>query len=164
MAILNTQSILTLFQMESPIYELFIRATVIYVGILILMRILPRRTGGELAIMDLIFVILIAEGASHALGDYTSITEGFVIIASLMFWNYFVNLLSFHIPFIERLISAPPIKIIQNGKLLRKNMRMEYLTEEELMDSLRKEGIERTEDVKCAFIESDGKISIIKAL
>lgn len=152
---------MSLFQMESSILTLVTRASVIYLGILFLMRILPRRTGGELAIMDLIFVLLIAEGASHALGDYTTITEGFVVIVSLMLLNYFVNLLSFHIPFVEKLISTPPIQIIKDGKLLRKNMRKEYLTEEELMISLRKEGLEKVEEVKNAFIESDGKISIV---
>lgn len=125
------------------------------------MRILPRRTGGELAIMDLIFIILIAEAASHALGDYTSVTEGFVVIITLVGWNYIVNLLSFHIPFIERIVSAPPLQVIKNGKLLRRNMRMEYLTEEELMDQLRKEGIIDVNEVQAAFVESDGKISVM---
>ena len=41
-------------------------------------------------------------------------------------------------------------------------MRREDLTEEELMDYMRKEGVEDVKAVKSAFIEGDGKISIIK--
>ena len=50
-----------------------------------------------------------------------------------MVWNWLMNDLSYRVPLIERLISAPPIEVIRNGKLLRRNMRREYLTEEELM-------------------------------
>ncbi len=149
------------FSIEASIPELIIRGSVLYWGILLLMRILPRRTGGEMAMMDLIFIILIAEAASHALGDYTSVSAGFVVILTLVIWNYLVNLLSYKIPFFERLVSAPPLQIIKDGKVLQRNMRREYLTKEELIEHLRKEGIEDINEVKAAFIESEGQITII---
>src|SRR5690606_10104028 len=112
--------------------------------------------------MDLIFVLLIAEAATHSLGGYSSVTEGFIVIGTLMAWNYAINFLSYHIPFFENIVSSPPLPIIKNGKLFRRNMRREYLTEEELMDHLRMEGIEKIEDVKSAFVEGDGKISVVR--
>ncbi len=151
-----------IFKIENSILELIIKGTVMYLGILALFRILPRRTGGELAMMDLIFVLLIAEAATHSLGGYSSITEGFIVIATLMGWNYAINFLSYHIPFFENFVSSPPLPIIKNGKLLHRNMRREYLTKEELMDHLRIEGIDNVEDVKSAFVEGDGKISVVK--
>jgi len=151
----------TIFQVETPVWELVTRGSVIYLGILFLFRVLPRRTGGELAMMDLIFVLLIAEAATHSLGDYSSVTEGFIVIGTVMAWNYAINFLSYHIPFFENIVSSPPLPIIKNGKLLRRNMRREYLTEEELMDHLRMEGLEKIEEVKSAFVEGDGKISVV---
>lgn len=151
-----------LFKMESHIAVPILRGTILYIGILIIMRLLPRRTGGELAMMDLIFVLLIAEGASHALGDYTSITEGFIVIVTLLAWNYLINLLSYHSSFFEKLVSAPPLQIIKNGKMITKNMRIEYLTKEELFEQLRKQGIDDISTIKKAFIESDGKISVVQ--
>ncbi|WP_266205125.1 DUF421 domain-containing protein [Pontibacter kalidii] len=150
-----------LFYIESPVSELIIRGSVLYLGILLLMRLLPRRTGGELATMDLLFVVLIAEAATHSLGGYSSIADGFIVIATLMAWNYTINLLSYHIPFIEKLVSAPALQIIKDGKLLRRNMRRELLTEEELVDHLRIKGIEDVKDIKSAYIEGDGEISFI---
>lgn len=149
------------FVLETPLLELIVRGSVLYFGILVLMRLMPRRTGGELAMMDLVFVILIAEAASHAMGDYTAIADGFVLIITFMAWNYLINLLSFHIPFIERLVSAPPIQVVKDGQLLRRNMRREYLTEEELMDHVRQQGIEEINDVKAAYVEGEGKITVI---
>ena len=57
-----------------------------------------RRTGGELATMDLIFVFLIAEATSPAMGDFTSVADGILLIVILMTWNYLVNFLSYHPP------------------------------------------------------------------
>lgn len=151
----------SIFQVETSFLELVARGSVMYLGILFLFRVLPRRTGGELAMMDLIFVLLIAEAATHSLGGYSSVTEGFIVIGTLMAWNYAINFLSYHIPFFENIVSSPPLLIIKNGKLFRRNMRREYLTEEELMDHLRMEGIEKIEDVKSAFVEGDGKISVV---
>jgi uncharacterized membrane protein YcaP (DUF421 family) len=152
---------LKVFAPETPFWELVARGAVLYFGILILMRFMPRRTGGELATMDLIFVILIAEAAAHAMGDYTSLTDGILLIAILMAWNYLVNFLSYHIPLVEKLVSAPPLQVVKDGRLLRRNMRREFLTEEELMDHLRQEGIENLKDVKEAYIEGEGKITVI---
>lgn len=151
-----------IFAIETHFMALVLRATFLYLGILFLLRLLPRRTGGEVAPTDLVFVVLIVEGASHALGDYTSVTEGFIVICTFLAWNYFLNFLSYHVPFVEKLLFSPPLLIIKNGKIIRKNLRKEYLTNEELYDQLRKEGIEDINEIKTAHVESDGKISFIK--
>jgi uncharacterized membrane protein YcaP (DUF421 family) len=59
-------------------------------------------------------------------------------------------------------VSAPSIEVVRNGKLLRRNMRHEYLTEAELMSHLRTEGVDRIEEVKSARVESDGRISVLQ--
>lgn len=148
--------------LETALIELLARATLLYFGFLTLVRLMPRRTGGEIATMDLIFVLLIAEAAAHSLGDYTSLADGGVMIAAFMGWNWLINALSYRFPAIERLVSAKPIEVIKRGKLLRRNMRREYLTEEELIGHLRIEGIDRLDLVKSAYIESDGRISVVR--
>lgn len=152
-----------LFTLETPLFELLARGSLLYAGILALMRFMPRRTGNELAVMDLIFLLLITEVASHSLGDYTSLGDGLVLILVLMGWDYLINILSYHVPFIDRLLSSPPLQIVKDGELLQRNMRREFLTEGELMCYLRENGIERLEEVKAAYIEGKGKITILKA-
>ena len=147
--------------LETPLLELLARGSILYFGILVITRLMPRRTGGELAMMDLIFVLLIAEAAAHALGEYSSVADGIFMIATLMGWNYLINSLSYRMPFIERLVSSSPLQVIRNGELLRRNMRREFLTEEELMSRLREEGISDVKAVKSAHIEGNGKISVV---
>lgn len=153
---------LSVFQLETALLELIVRGSVLYLCILIFMRFMPRRTGGELATMDLIFVVLIADAASNALGDYTTVADGIVLITTLMTWNYVINAVSYYSPFIERLVSSPPLQIVRDGRILHRNMRREFITEEELMGHLREHGIDDINDVKVAYVEGEGKISAIR--
>lgn len=150
------------FSLESPLLALLARGTLLYFGILVLMRFLPRRTGGELATMDLVLVLLISEAASNSFGEFTSILDGLVLVIILMGWNFIVNVASYRFRLIERLVSSPPTRVVRDGEMLRRNMRREYLTEEELMSSLRQQGIDDIRQVKAAFIEGEGNISVIR--
>ena len=147
--------------LETPLMELLARGSILYLVLLLFIRVMPRRTGGELATMDLIFVVLIAEAAGRSLGDYTSMADGVVLVAVMMGWNYLLNALSFHSALARRLLASPPLQVVRDGQLLRRNMRREYLTEDELMDQLRREGIDDVAAVKAAFVEAEGKITVI---
>lgn len=152
-----------LFVIEIPLLELFVRGSALYFAILFLMRFMPRRTGGELATMDLAFLLLIAEAASNAFGEYTSIAEGLILVMVLIGWNFIVNAASYHFRSVEKLVSSRPIEIVRNGKMLRRNMRREFVTEEELMSALRQQGLDSIDQVKSATIEGEGAITVVKA-
>ncbi len=149
------------FTLETPLFELIARGSVLYAIILVLMRVMPRRTGGELATMDLVFVVLIAQAAATALGDYTSVADAAVVVTTFMVWNYLLNALSFRFRAVERLVSARPLPIVRDGRLLWRNMRSEFITEGELMDHLRRTGIEDVSEVHAAYVEGEGRITVV---
>jgi uncharacterized membrane protein YcaP (DUF421 family) len=150
------------FALDVPILEIVVRGSVMYLVVFLFLRATFRRSAGELAMLDFVFILLVAVGAEHAmLGEMTSIAGGVVLVATLVAWNYALNYLSYHVPIFERLTSPPPLPVVRDGKLLRRNMRREFLTEEELMGHLREEGIEDVAQVKSAHIEGDGKISVV---
>ena len=151
-----------IFAPGTPQLELLVRGSVLYLGILLLMRLMPRRSGADLATMDLIFALLIAEAAAHALGDYTSVADGLVLIGTLMAWNYTVNFLSYHVPAIERFMAAPPTQVVRGGRILWHNMRRELLTEQELLSHIREAGIEEIRDVRAAYVEGEGRVTAIR--
>jgi len=147
---------------DVPILESVVRGTILYFFVFTLMRGTLRRTAGELSMIDFIFVLLVANGAADSMtGGAVSITSGIVIILTIVAWNYLLNSLSWYIPALQRWTTPPPLQVIDNGKLLRRNMRKEFLTEDELMAQLREEGIEDVSSVKAAHIEGDGNISVI---
>lgn len=148
------------FAVEAPLFETIVRGTILYFAILAFMRLMPR-IGGELAVMDFVFLLLIAEAAAHGMGEHETVGDAVLMIATLIGWNYLLNVLSFHIPFFEKLVSGSAVQIVRDGRLMRRNMRREYLTEDELMAQLRRQGIEKVEDVKAAYIEGEGQLTVI---
>jgi uncharacterized membrane protein YcaP (DUF421 family) len=85
-----------------------------------------------------------------------------VLVGHIIFSNYALDWLSFKAPWFERLIEPSPLPLVKQGKLLRRNMRSELITEVELRGQLREQGVEDVAKVKAAYIESDGRISVIK--
>jgi uncharacterized membrane protein YcaP (DUF421 family) len=125
------------------------------------LRVLIRRHVGSMSLMDLLLMVLIADAAQNAMaGAYRTITEGLVLCGTLLGWNYLLDWLAYLSPFCARILEPPPLMVVNNGKMIRRNMRAEFLTTEELMSQLRLQGIEDIHQVKRAYIESDGRISI----
>jgi uncharacterized membrane protein YcaP (DUF421 family) len=143
--------------------ESTLRCTVVYFVLIALFRILPRRTTGDVGMMDLLLVVLIAEAANSAMAsDSMSLIDGVILVITLVGWNYVINKLTFAIPVLERLISQPPLPINENGRLLRRNMSTEQITIEELEHRLRRNGIADVKSVNTATVESDGHITFVE--
>ena len=154
----------SLFVPNLSLVELFVRGSIVYLVLFGVLRSLPSRQLGSLAITDLLVVVLFAEAAQNAMArDYTSITEGAVLIGTVIFWSYALNWVSFRFPAVQQLLNPPPLLLVERGKLLRRNLRRELITEDELMSQFRQQGVEAIADVKAAYMEADGSISVIKA-
>ena len=65
-------------------------------------------------------------------------------------------------PALRRFISAPRLCLVRDGKLLRKNMRREFITDGDLAAKVRQEGIEDIGTVKLMYLEADGDMSVIR--
>jgi uncharacterized membrane protein YcaP (DUF421 family) len=110
----------------------------------------------------LLLITLLADASQNGMaGDYKSIPNGIALVTTIIFWDYLLDWLSFKFPRFQNLIESPPILLIKNGQLLRRNMRKELITDADLMMQLREQGISDISKVKRAYIESDGRISAI---
>lgn len=151
----------SLFSIEQPI-EIIVRGTAMYWFLFLLFRFVLRRDTGSIGIADILLLMLIADASQNAMsGDYKSISEGFLLVATIAGWNYLLDWLSFHFPALRTLLVPGPLMLIRDGRLQRGNMRQELVTISELKSKLREQGIEKVSDVKAAFMESNGEISVI---
>jgi uncharacterized membrane protein YcaP (DUF421 family) len=143
------------------IAEIILRGTLVYLLLFVLLRLL-RRESGAIGITDLLVVVLIADAAQNAMAsEYKSITEGIILVGTIVFWNYALDWLGYRFPRFGRLIKPAPLPLVRNGRMLRHNMRQEMITEEELMGRLREQGVEDVAEVKKCYLEGDGQISVI---
>lgn len=143
--------------------EIILRGSLMYLGTFILLRVVTKREIGGLSVSDLIVVVFIADAAQNGMaGEYRSVTDGLLLVAVLLGWALVIDRLAYHLPWFERLVQPPPVQVIRNGQLLRKSMRREALTESELLSTLRQQGVADVNDVKGAWVESDGSMSVVQ--
>ena len=152
----------SVFVPSLSILEVILRGTLIYLFLFVVLRVL-RRGAGAIGISDLLVVVLIADAAQNALGkEYRSVTEGIVLVLTIVGWDYLFDWLGFRVPALRPLLRPQALLLIKNGKLQNRNLRREMLSEEELLGELREQGVANVEDVKFSFMESNGHISVVK--
>lgn len=152
-----------LFGIHTPVLELLIRGSSMYWFLFLMFRFILRRDIGAVGIADVLLVVIIADAAQNAMaGGYTTITEGFVLVATIIGWNVLLDWLAYHLPVVARLAQAPPLLLVHHGRMLKRNLRKEFITAQELQSQLRQEGVEDIRQVKEAWMEGDGTISVIK--
>jgi uncharacterized membrane protein YcaP (DUF421 family) len=153
----------SLFSFDVPVFEILLRGSVMYISLFVLLRVVLKRQAGSLGMTDLLLITLIADASQNALaGEYKSIPSGIILVSTIIFWSYAFDWLSYKLPWFGRLIEPPALPLIKDGKWLRKNMRRELITEEELMSQLREQGLDDVGKVKEAYMESDGHISVVQ--
>ena len=153
----------SVFALDVPWFEIVLRGSIIYISLFILLRVVLKRQAGSLGMTDLLLITLIADASQNAMaGEYRSLPAGLILVSTIMFWSYAFDWLSFHSSWFSRLIEPSPLPLIREGKMLRRNMRHELITEEELLSQMRQQGIDDLKKIKQAFMESDGHISVVQ--
>ncbi len=151
-----------LFVPEMPV-EMILRGTVTYWFLLALFRVAIGRRIGAVGMADILVLVIVSDAIQNSMaGDYRSVTDGFILVATLVGWTMFTDWLAFRFPRLRAAMEPPPLLLIRNGRLLRRNMRAELLTETELLSKLRAQGVADPSQVERAFMESDGEISVIR--
>jgi len=156
------ESVAELFRVEVPVWETVVRGSAVYLALFALFRFVVRRDVGAVGIADILVIVLVADAAQNAMaGGYTTITDGLLLVATLVFWNVLFDWLAYRFPAFERFAQASAVPLVRHGRYLRANMRREMVTQGELDAKLRGEGIDDVRDVAKATLESDGNISVV---
>lgn len=151
-----------MFVPQQSVLEVFLRGTIMYLGMFALLRIF-RRQAGSLGIADLLVIVVIADAAQNGMaGDSKSITEALMLISTIVLWDWLFDWLGFKSKFFEKILEPEPLMLIKGGRILRRNLKKEMITEDELMSQLRQQGVENIADVEECFLESNGHFSLIK--
>jgi len=152
-----------LFQVHVPVPELVLRGTLVYWLLFCIFRFVLRRDVGAVGIADILLLVVVADAAQNAMsGGYDTFAEGAILVLTIVAWNWLLDLLSYHFLLVRRFATPPRLTLVRAGVLQRRNMRREYITLDELHEKLREQGIDKLADVKAAYLEGDGQISVIR--
>lgn len=160
---MSLDDLVALMRIEVSPLELVIRGTAMYWFLFLLFRFVLRRDTGSIAVADILLLVLIADAAQNAMaGSYSTVAEGFVLVATLVGWNWLMDWASFRWNAVRRFVEPPPVVLVRRGRLIARNLRQELITIPELMANLRAHGIDKLAEVKMARMEPDGDISVIR--
>ncbi len=153
----------TMFFPTHALVEIALRGTIMYLGLFILMRVVLARRSQGVSGPDVLLTVLIADAAQNGMAhEYRSVTEGLLLVATLLLWDLALDWLAFHIPALQRLMQPQPLLLIEDGRLNRRNMRQELVSAEELKGLLREQGIEDPGKVALAYLEASGSLSVLE--
>jgi len=153
----------SLLEFSVPPLELVVRGAAVYFGLVLMFRFVLRRDLGQLGVGDVLFIVLVADAAQNGMaGEYRTLADAFVLLATLAACNLALDWAVFRFPFMQRVFEPPSVELIRDGRILRRNLRREWMTVDELMGKLRQEGIADVADVKVATLERDGQFSVLK--
>lgn len=140
-----------------------VKSMSIYLLVLICLRLLGKKGVAELSITDLVLVVLIGSHIAPQLPENNKWGGAIVSIVTLTLLCWLINWLTFRFKKIRRVVEGTPLILIQNGKIIHKNLKKEMISMDTLKESIRNHGLENMEKVKLAILETDGEISIIEA-
>ena len=151
-----------LFTLAMPWWEFVLRAVVVYIVLLALIRVSGKRSMGQFTPFDMLLVVLLGNAVQNALlGEDHSLTGGLLLAAILMTLNWSVGWLTARSRHVERLVEGVPVMLAKDGQLYESVLKKELVSRNDFFEALRQEGELEMDDVRIAILETDGRISVI---
>ena len=143
--------------------DLVLRATVVFTFVLLLTRVIGKRELGSLQPFDLILLIVLGDALQQGLtqDDY-SLTGAILVVGTIAVLQVFVSWLSYRFPRTRPILEGEPLIVVQDGKVIERNLKRERLTVDEITEEARKQQIPHLSDIRFAVLETGGQISFIK--
>ena len=139
------------------------RGIVVYAFLLIVFRIAGKRTLSQTTTFDLVLLLIISETTQQAMVDNDhSVTNGFLLIFTLIGLTILLSLLKQRFPKLDTLLEGTPLILVDRGKVLKERMDKSRVDEKEILAAARlTQGLGRMDQIQYAILERNGEISII---
>src|SRR4051794_11718182 len=142
--------------------DLVIRATIVFVLIFVLTRVIGRRELGKLEPFDLIMLVVIGDLVQQGVTQSdNSVTGVVLVIATICLLTVLVSLLGYKFPRLRPWLAGEPLVLIEDGRPIERNLRHQRLTIEEVAQQARLQQIADLSDIRFAVLETSGEISFI---
>jgi uncharacterized membrane protein YcaP (DUF421 family) len=150
-----------MFDLSMSVWELIVRAVVVYVFLFTCIRLLGKKHVGDLSPFDLIVLLILSETVNGSLiGDDKSLLGGLISAATLLFIVQAMSYATWRNKKAERLFDGTPKVLVRHGRVNRDVMAQEQVTHSELIEALRREGHTSLTKIRFAVLENDGSITV----
>lgn len=151
-----------LFLLSAPWWHFVLRACVVYVLVMVLVRVSGKRAVGQFTPFDLVLLILIGNAVQNGInGGDNSLTGAAIMATTLIALNYVVAWQTSRNRRVERWVEGEPVVLARDGKVFRQVLRRELVSHDDFAEALRMNNIDDIGDVRLALLETNGRISVI---
>ena len=137
------------------------RSFAIYVLMLIVIRVLGKRTVGNFSAFDLLVALMLGEVVDEIIYGDVRFIQGVTVIVTLGAVAYADSLLSYWDHGMQAILEGKPTIVIENGEFERNGMRRERMNEKDVLGTLRMQGVRDIREVQFAVVEHDGTVSVV---
>jgi uncharacterized membrane protein YcaP (DUF421 family) len=139
-----------------------VRAVVVYIFLLVLLRLTGKRQVGQMAPFDLVLLLVLSNAVQNSMnGGDNSITGGLILASTLVGLNWIVSWTTFRNKWLEALVEGRPVVLVHDGKIDSRMLRSVQMTIHELRAALRAEGCAGEEQARFAVLENNGHVTVI---
>lgn len=143
--------------------QIVVRASVMFIFIFVVMRVMGRKELAELSAFELILIIVMGDLIQQGVTQQdNSLTAAITAISTFVLWMLALSYISFKSKRARRLLEGRPVLIIKEGRLLDKMIAYERMTPDEIEDAARQQGIGDLTQIRVGILESDGSFSFIR--
>ncbi|ODU43629.1 YetF domain-containing protein [Thermomonas sp. LB-4] len=151
-----------LFQLSAPWWVFVLRACVVYVMVMVLVRVSGKRAVGQFTPFDLVLLILIGNAVQNGInGGDNSLTGAAIMASTLIALNYLVAWQTSRNRRVERWVEGEPVVLARDGRVFKHVLRRELVSHDDFAEALRMNNIDDVGDVRLALLETNGRISVI---
>lgn len=138
------------------------RTVILYSVLIVGLRLLGKRQLGELEPAELTLTLIIADLASVPMEDNgISLLTGIIPIVTLLCLNTILWVISAKSIRFRNLLCGRPSIVIENGRVIERELRRSRLTVDEIFEELRIQGYTDPNSVQYAVLESNGQLSVL---
>lgn len=150
-----------MFHFDIPYMDLIIRAVVVYLSVLLLLRMGGKRQMGQMNATEFVAILLISNAVQNSMnGGDNSLIGGLLLAAVLIATSTLISYLTYKSKIVSTIFEGNPTLLIHKGSLIKKNTEKELLSESELKTLLRKQGFHDISKIQTAVLEADGTLSV----
>jgi uncharacterized membrane protein YcaP (DUF421 family) len=142
--------------------DIVVRGIVLFVFVSFVMRIVGRRELSSLGAIDLVLLIVLGDAIQQGLtqDDY-SVTGAMIAVSTIAVMQVSLSYVGFRFRRLRPVLEGEPIVIVQDGRVLERNLRRDRITVDEVLEEARQQQIPSLDDVAWAVLEPNGKISFL---
>ena len=138
-----------------------LRTVIVYLFLIATVRLMGKRQVGQMEPSEFVVTMLVANLASIPMeNDGIPLSAGLIPIVTVLALEILLSFLSLRSIFIRKLLCGKPVILIENGRILRENLRRTRVTLDELTGHLREKDVLDPQSVQFAILETNGNLSV----